>query len=834
MRWLSRALVVAFCIATSLYAFLASSSFTYQQFLRPRVSQWVARFGDSHAALYWLWLLFALWSLVPEFRKAGITRKIAIGFAAAWSGVGVGLTVHPVLPTLVDDHRSVLVGLVALLPIIWLAVIDHLAVHEYLRRQPAWVTADGGDSTERRLIVAAIGTAVCVAVAYGVLTPFAIGGAFEPDLLTSGLALGLTWSLYEHLLIFCALFLLATLTERIVRSIGNFRLRYGVEFLLVTAALWIGLQRIVGNAIGLDSSSGRTAIAGLSLSIVGAWAGLRLRRWAQEGACLASGFDVFCGPPQGGRIKASTVLSLVGILAAAFMLAGVAAKIDWDFLILKLGVLTVWTVTFAQIYRASSGEVPVSRRTILVVCAAPLIACYLVAPSLQSRFLAWPGAHGSSVRHTLDRYRVYNPTFRLADDALHGRAAAETPAFDRFLKANTGLSAADVSPVEIEFVPNLQVSQLDPKPNIFLLVVDSLRADYLSPYNERVGFTPRIAEFAADSMVFRNSFARYGGTGLSMSAMWMGAAGPHRQYVQPFQPMNALEKLLNGNGYRRYVSMDHIMEQVLTVSPSLIELDRGIPEVQYDFCRTLSEIEGKLQSSDDPSPVFAHTRSLNLHVAAMTNEAVPPEESYPGFEARYSARIHRMDACFGRFIDFLKRRGLYDRSVVILTADHGEMLGEDGQWGHAYYLFPPVLEIPLILHLPSTLVPRTQVDLDAIGFSTDITPTLYAVLGYQPLRRTPLMGQSLIGTSSAELMSRRRAVEVVAASYGAVWGALRQNGRRLYIVDANHAKEYAYERPPRGPWQPVAISDALRTLNQQAIREHIDEISHEYRVNVNE
>ena len=147
--------------------------------------------------------------------------------------------------------------------------------------------------------------------------------------------------------------------------------------------------------------------------------------------------------------------------------------------------------------------------------------------------------------------------------------------------------------------------------------------------------------------------------------------------------------------------------------------------------------------------------------------------------------------------------GLYDRSVVILTSDHGEMLGEDRQWGHAYYLFPPVLQIPLVVHLPPALAPSAAVDVDAIAFSTDITPTIYAVLGYRPNRQTDLMGQSLIGASGADFTSRRRITEVVAASYGAVWGVLRHNGQHLYIVDANHGKEYAFERLPRQPWHAV-------------------------------
>src|SRR4029453_4754963 len=84
---------------------------------------------------------------------------------------------------------------------------------------------------------------------------------------------------------------------------------------------------------------------------------------------------------------------------------------------------------------------------------------------------------------------------------------------------------------------------------------------------------------------------------------------------------------------------------------------------------------------------------------------------------------------------------------------HGEMLGEDRQWGHAYYLFPPVLQIPLVVHLPPAVARSAAVDVDAIAFSTDITPTMYTVLGYWPSPQTDLMGQSLIGASGADFTS---------------------------------------------------------------------------------
>ena len=58
--------------------------------------------------------------------------------------------------------------------------------------------------------------------------------------------------------------------------------------------------------------------------------------------------------------------------------------------------------------------------------------------------------------------------------------------------------------------------------------------------------------------------------------------------------------------------------------PLLTELDKGIPVKEYDFCRTLGEIRDRLQTGGGPGPVFAHTRSLNLHVAAITRGTVPP------------------------------------------------------------------------------------------------------------------------------------------------------------------------------------------------------------------
>ena len=92
-------------------------------------------------------------------------------------------------------------------------------------------------------------------------------------------------------------------------------------------------------------------------------------------------------------------------------------------------------------------------------------------------------------------------------------------------------------PVSIDLAPSLAPA-LESRPHIFLFVIDSLRPDYLSPYNPQVDFTPRLAAFASESLVFQNAFTRFGGTGLSMPAIWAGSAILHKQYVKPFAPLS--------------------------------------------------------------------------------------------------------------------------------------------------------------------------------------------------------------------------------------------------------------------------------------------------------
>ena len=247
-------------------------------------------------------------------------------------------------------------------------------------------------------------------------------------------------------------------------------------------------------------------------------------------------------------------------------------------------------------------------------------------------------------------------------------------------------------------------------------------------------FTPALERFARESTVFERAFTRYGATGLSVPSIWVGGLVLHKQYVTPFAPMNTLAKLLEHEQYAQWISMDNILDVILPPSARREPLDADIQVADFRLCRTLGEIRGRLDrlKAGGP-PTFVYSLPQDVHVSAITREGAAPVDgaSYGTFYAPYASRVRRLDACFGEFIDDLKSRGLFDRSLIVVTADHGDSLGEQGRMGHAYTIFPEILQVPLIVHLPSAWA-GLRADPSAPAFTTDLTPTLYALLGHEP------------------------------------------------------------------------------------------------------
>jgi hypothetical protein len=108
----------------------------------------------------------------------------------------------------------------------------------------------------------------------------------------------------------------------------------------------------------------------------------------------------------------------------------------------------------------------------------------------------------------LEHYSAIDASFAAASELLKTSTSRPCDSLCEFSRQQTNIPAsAMVKLPTIDLVRNLAPSE-GKKPNIFIIVVDSLRQDYLSPYNPAVSFTPAIGSFAQDAVVFRNAFTR--------------------------------------------------------------------------------------------------------------------------------------------------------------------------------------------------------------------------------------------------------------------------------------------------------------------------------------
>jgi arylsulfatase A-like enzyme len=96
--------------------------------------------------------------------------------------------------------------------------------------------------------------------------------------------------------------------------------------------------------------------------------------------------------------------------------------------------------------------------------------------------------------------------------------------------------------------------------------------------------------------------------------------------------------------------------------------------------------------------------------------------------ANYDGQVAAMDAAFGELIAALRARGRYEQTMIVVTSDHGEFLGEHGQLGHTgRMLYEPVLRIPLVVKWPGEARPRGEAH--GVAQLVDVLPTVAAVAG---------------------------------------------------------------------------------------------------------
>ena len=128
----------------------------------------------------------------------------------------------------------------------------------------------------------------------------------------------------------------------------------------------------------------------------------------------------------------------------------------------------------------------------------------------------------------------------------------------------------------------------------------------------------------------------------------------------------------------------------------------------------------------------------------------------PGEHGAYYGEVAYTDYWLGKLLEAARQRSAGRSMLVVLTADHGEALGEHRELTHGYFVYDATMRVPLVFSWPGHIQPsRSAAPVQLV----DLAPTVLDLLGMEPLPAAD--GQSIASNTTAEGRQKNRRVEIV-------------------------------------------------------------------------
>ena len=302
--------------------------------------------------------------------------------------------------------------------------------------------------------------------------------------------------------------------------------------------------------------------------------------------------------------------------------------------------------------------------------------------------------------------------------------------------------------------------------SVVLVVLDAAGAKHLGTYGNPRRTSPQIDALARDgAMVFERAYAQSAWTLPSMASLMTGRYPRRRTQTRTVVAEPTLASSLRDAGVHTaafsenpYVTAD-------------FGFDRGFEEFHEYFPKGLLDADPRHYAADCAQPTTdaiswlgAHGSErtfLYLHLLAPHSPYSPPPPFAGRFDARYAGPLDGVtdtllrlneglldasprdldhlrlryeenlaygDHQVGRLVDALRRAGTLDRTIVIVTGDHGEAFREHGAMLHTTTLFEEMIHVPLVVRLPPRFG-RTPTRVRDIVELRDLTPTVRHALG---------------------------------------------------------------------------------------------------------
>lgn len=276
------------------------------------------------------------------------------------------------------------------------------------------------------------------------------------------------------------------------------------------------------------------------------------------------------------------------------------------------------------------------------------------------------------------------------------------------------------------------------RPNVLLITVDTLRADHVGAYGATFARTPHMDRLAAEGVRMADAIASAPITVPSHASMLTGLYPPAhgvRDNGSAALPPAAvtLTEQLREAGYETQAFVSAV------VLSRLYGLDQGFEGYDDDLwaedaprlfmirdrpaSRTTDRVLAwfdRWKATTDRRPFFTWVHFFDPHQPLQA-----PEEDRRGAASEYDAEITAADRAVGRIVEALREAGVLDDTIVVLTSDHGESLGEHGEATHAVFVYDATVKVPLVVRYPRALpAGRTY---DGPVRHIDLLPTLLAL-----------------------------------------------------------------------------------------------------------
>jgi arylsulfatase A-like enzyme/Flp pilus assembly protein TadD len=360
------------------------------------------------------------------------------------------------------------------------------------------------------------------------------------------------------------------------------------------------------------------------------------------------------------------------------------------------------------------------------------------------------------------------------------------------------------------------------KPNLVLITMEATRADHLGAYEDSLAKTPALDELAREGVTFSKAFAVAPLTLPSHASLFTGCYPPrHGVRVNGGAKLKdsetTLAEHLKAQGYLTAAS----------IGTQLLAGDSGFRQ-GFDFYAEPKRVTRNAAFVvDDAIDAINRMQGGPFFLWVQLNDPAAPYAPPPGFRAAFENRLYDgeiawMDVQLKRLFDHLRTQGLYDRTVVVATADHGESLGEHGELTHGVFVYESTLKVPWIMRYPHRILPRAK--FTGLVSGVDLAPTVLELMGLPPLPY--VQGESCVARLAGGNAPEREAIyaESLFGERAFGWAplhALRTADEKF--IDAPNAELYQLKRDPAETInlamdQPKAVSDSWRPSLAEARR----------------